>query len=56
MKIHTLCQRKDRKIILNKISDEDLRLEIREGIKEAIVDLCLFEPDLMTNFFKYEQC
>ncbi len=38
----------------NKISDEELRTEIREGIKEAIVDLFLFEPDIMANFLQNE--
>lgn len=49
MKCQNLSQSKQKKI-----SDEELRIEIREGVKEAIVDLFLFEPDMMMKFFQKE--
>ncbi len=52
MKSQNLC--KGNRMNKNKISDEELRLEIREGVKEAIVDLFLFEPDIMNKFFQIE--
>lgn len=47
MKIKNLSQIKQQKI-----SNEEILFEFREGVKEAIVDLFLFEPDYMDKIFK----
>jgi len=49
MKCQNLSQTKQKKI-----SDEELLFQFREGVKEAIVDLFLFEPDMMSKFFQKE--
>lgn len=49
MKYKNLSQIKQKKI-----SDEELLFQVKEGVKEAIVDLFLFEPDMMIKFFQKE--
>jgi hypothetical protein len=47
MKYQNISQTKQKKI-----SNEEILFQFREGVKEAIVDLFLFEPDMMNNFFQ----